>query len=99
MNYRPPTPPIKPIIDFDSFELEELPKTSDGLFFRVRKIIWPKLPRKSTEELAASAEIKYLQEAVKNGQELEVRINRPEEIICFSKNVYPNDPKNLSLFE
>jgi len=50
-NCKPPTPPInKPIIQFDSLKPEQLPRTSDGLYFRVGKVIWPELPTKSTEE-------------------------------------------------
>jgi len=77
-------------------EPEELPRTSDGLFFRKAKVIWPGFRKKSTEELAASSDIK---ETVNCGQELEVILNGAAELIYFSEYVCPNDPKNLSLIE
>jgi len=67
----------------------------DQLTYQVQRVLWPKWPTMSNEELAASPEVKYLQEAVKNGEELVIKLNRPEDIICLSNNFYTMNSKSF----
>uniref|UniRef100_A0A2S2NG66 Uncharacterized protein n=1 Tax=Schizaphis graminum TaxID=13262 RepID=A0A2S2NG66_SCHGA len=67
----------------------------DQLTYQVQRVLWPKWPTMSKEELAASPEVKYLQEAVKNGEELVIKLNRPEDIICLSNNFYTMNSKSF----
>jgi hypothetical protein len=73
-------------------------KMNDGLVYRVQHFIEPVWPTKSIEELLASPEVKCMQEAVKNGKELSIKINWPEDSKCDSEKFYTNDPKILKLF-